>query len=518
MKGTKQMIRFLLLAVHATPFHTPYKDATTCADYNKDTNRLAVGTTDAYVANVIHAWNTSKCTDILLEGHKITGWRVVDGTGIYLTHTTTTDGRSWNTYLPDITDVQKVTADRLNPLVDMYTDISSRPGMTTKDIVNFVVSASVNDFIAIKDPTPAQIIDILPALSQTMRALNETIVLNVYGQDVSNAPDRQMSIYSKLPTVLTVKVANALQSSNSAAVQAFTQLCLYISCYKLQQVDEIFSHLAQKIKQVSSLNLGGISSEMFTALLSYNSEFVRLFTSPATLATINDNDTFVKLANECSEKCDEPCENEAFYNTIPSETKTFFDKNLPSLTRLYFSEEIVRESEAAYSTAGRVKEWEALKELCEKRKKEEDKALREEQEKKIQELIDAANNPVDYESKFLEKTLTIQILQEIASQETNRHDKQNEKHWQAISAALSSEEVKNEFSQYEQKKKLYAEGIIHIITEMKRRFEAAKLQAPKGVKNIYDAAAEIWTRNEVIISMISPEAAAQLKEMAEYVQ
>lgn len=505
MKGTKQMIKFLLLAVHAVPFHTPYKDATACADYDKDINRLAVGTTDAYVANVIREWNTNKCPDIRLEGHNITGWRVADS-GIYLTHTTA-DGRSWNTYLPDIADPNKVTADRLNSLVDMYNDISASPGMRTKDIADFIVSKSVNDFLKIKNPTPEQIIDILPKLSQTMYAIDaaSNTADFVMGPLWEKCREKWRQLRKDLPNFLTGSVLSN-PSLPSLAAKGFIELRLrlslspnpsYVSYVKLSKE---LSELLPKLGTVSSLTLGGINVASFNELLE-DPAFVELLTSPATLATITADTIFGEIMKVCIDKRDELSAN---LSLDKYKEYTEYMEQQPNFARVVT---------AAQNQNNTKKIEQVLKDISQDflSKYKELRAIKDDAEG--EKFVRHENNAVFI--KTLEKIMDA-IAQEPFSldflRKMQQEDLQNTDDWKALYDIFSSQEIVEKI----QERELYTKGIIHIIDEMKRRSEDAKSRAQK--RNMHETAARIWKNNEVIIRMISPKAAAKLKEMAEYVR
>lgn len=176
------MLNLLLLAVHALPFHVHYKtnlpgrfaDNTLMAADHSD-GSLTVGTTHYYIAKVIDAtrWNGLTLVKIKLGDHTVTSWHKGED-GVYLTNTF--QGRLYRTYLPDITNLTNTPAiqEWLDYLVGGYDAISKRPGMTSGDIVDFVVPKTVQDVINKENPTPTAIIAALPELDKTMQALHET--------------------------------------------------------------------------------------------------------------------------------------------------------------------------------------------------------------------------------------------------------------------------------------------------------------------------------------------------------
>lgn len=310
------MLQILLLAVQALPAYVPYNDQVVPIDYDSATGRLAVGTQEKYVSKVVEAARWANLTSVNqpVGRHIITGWRAGKHTkGVYLTHTI--DGQNWKTYVPDIDNFSAVTAANLDSLLAMYNAISQSPGMQTKDLVDFVVPLSVKTFLETEKPSTEEIIAVLALLNPTLRALkatdsglghssyeikekteHESQEENLFSNQRDKLEDAEARLYSKTPAILTPCIAAALQESNSAAIKEFLEFFFQQSnIYKNVDINGVISKLVQKIGGFTSLDLSMAVPTILGLTLAEYPEFLRLFTSLATLSTLTSGSIFKEL-------------------------------------------------------------------------------------------------------------------------------------------------------------------------------------------------------------------------------
>jgi hypothetical protein len=202
-------------------------------------------------------WRELQAVGFSIGKHSVTSWRAdASNTGLYLTHIT--NSKSWRTYLPAINDLNAITAAVLDSLVDMYTDISNRPRMESKNLVDFIVPQTVQTHIKKDSPTDEEILAVFPQLRQTLNALRKTLKtpesiesqnaylnaerlenekmgsrLSLFAQKTYPYPYAQrliiLNIYHKINLTIPIRqqeIAQTLSPSNPKAVKVFVEFLL----------------------------------------------------------------------------------------------------------------------------------------------------------------------------------------------------------------------------------------------------------------------------------------------------